>query len=263
MTTSTASLLISFLDVCNKSLAKNREKFLYKQLFTLYEKLFAGRDVGVIIYEDDPETEIGRVSVRFKDGRYEPVGSEIDDVAFRVKLKRSYMEKVVANPSEYIEHPEKLDWEWLKSRIGLEEDDAPAKVQEVMTQGLRPVPQDSTVQRAAQMMREFDVGALPVVDGRTLIGMVTDRDITIRATAEGADPNTTFVRQVMTPTVVGCSEKTDVEEAARIMREMRIRRLLVLDRSEHPVGVLSLGDIAARTKRPDLAGRLLAEVVAP
>jgi CBS domain-containing protein len=262
MTTSTASLLVGFLDVCNKSLARNRESFPYKQLFGLYEKLFAGRNLGVILFEDDPKNEIGHVNVRYTGGRYEPIGGEIDEASFRVKLKRSYMEKVVGNPAEYIEHPEKLDWDWLKSRVGLEEDNPSETIQEIMTQSLRPIPQDASVQQASEMMRKYDVGALPVIDGQTLIGMVTDRDITVRATAEGADPRTTIVRHIMTPTVASCGEDADVEEAARVMRELRIRRLVVLDKAEHPVGVLSVGDIAARTKNATLAGAVLAEVSA-
>jgi len=260
MTTSTASLLVGFLGVCNEALAKNREVFPYKQLFGLYEKLFAGRDVHVTIYEDDPAEEIGQVTIRYVDGRYEPVSSDSQLPVFRVKLKRSYMEQVVANPDQYTSHPERLDWDWLKSRLGINGDDQPAKIEDVMTPQLWPVPHDATVERASEMMRDLGIGALPVVDGRTVIGVVTDRDITIRTTAAGADPRSTTIREAMTPEIATCRQRADVGEAVETMRTLGVRRLIVLDQSDHPVGMVSLGDIAFGTSDKGVAGALLADI---
>jgi CBS domain-containing protein len=260
LTTSTASLLVGFLGVCNESLAKNRDTFPYKHVFGLYEKLFADRDVHVTIYEDDPGKEIGPVTIRYVDGRYEPVSGESQSPGFRVKLKRSYMEQVVANPEQYIEHPEKLDWDWLKSRIGFDNNDEPATVEDVMTPQLWPVRHDASIEQASEMMRDLDVGALPVVDGRTVIGIVTDRDITIRSTAKGDNPRSTMVRDVMTPEIGTCPKEIDVQQAAETMRTLRVRRLVVLDGSEHPVGMVSVGDIALRSPEKSLAGSVLAEI---
>ncbi len=263
ITTSTASLLVGYLGVCNEALARNRESFPYKQLLAIYEKLFAGRDLGVRVYADDPADEIAHVTVRYINGRYEPVASGNGNKTFRVKLKKSYMEKVVANRGDYVRHPEKLDWDWLRSRVGMDTGEASTKVLDIMTRGLRPVAHDATIQEASRMMCDLGIGALPIIDGQTLIGMVTDRDITVRATAKGVDPRVTPVRQVMTSTIASCSEDTDLEHATQIMRTLRIRRLLVLDGAEHPVGMLSLGNIALRADDKRLAGALLAAISNP
>jgi len=106
-------------------------------------------------------------------------------------------------------------------------------------------PQD-TVQRAAQLMDELNVGALPVCRGQQLLGIVTDRDITVRATAAGLDPASTEVELVMSDRVRCCSADQTAAEVLRMMSAVQIRRLPVLDASDCPVGMVSLGDIAAR-----------------
>src|SRR5205809_5129978 len=109
------------------------------------------------------------------------------------------------------------------------------QVREVMTHHVEVVRPDTTLQEAAQKMRNLDVGPLPVCDGERLVGMLTDRDITVRATAEGRDPTTTQAREVMTPEVFYCFEDQDVSEAARIMQEHQIRRILVVSREKRLV----------------------------
>ncbi len=260
MTTSTASLLVGFLGVCNEALARRRDSFPSKQLFGLYEKLFAERDLLVTIYEDDPGEAIGRVAIRYVDGRYEPVSGSSERPAFSVKLKRSYMDHVIANSDEYTAHPDKLDWDWLKSLSGLASQTGATKVRDVMTAQLRPVPHDVSIKEASRMMRDLGIGGMPVVDGRTLIGMITDRDITVRATAKGADPNITPVRTVMTSRIASCRQDARIGQAAGIMRNLHIRRLIVLDEAQHPVGIITLGDIAARTNNQQLVGSLLADI---
>ena len=116
------------------------------------------------------------------------------------------------------------------------------KVREVMTRDVAVVHPDSTLQEAADRMRQLDVGPLPVCDNDRLVGMITDRDITVRSTAEGLDPWTAQVREAMTPEVVYCSEDDDVAEAARLMNEKQVRRLPVLDRNRRLVGIVSLCD---------------------
>jgi CBS domain-containing protein len=90
-------------------------------------------------------------------------------------------------------------------------------LREVMTPKVEVIHPDATLREAAQKMKSLDVGPVPVCDGDRLQGMLTDRDITVRATAEGRDPNTTRVREVMTPDVVYCFEDQEVQDAARMM----------------------------------------------
>jgi len=134
------------------------------------------------------------------------------------------------------------------------------QIREIMTPHADVISPSATVADAAQKMKSLDVGPLPVCDGERLVGMVTDRDVTIRATAEGRDPQTTLVSAVMTPRVVYCFEDQDVKEAARLMEEHEIRRLVVLNRDKRLVGMVSLGDIATETADEELGGEVLAEV---
>jgi CBS domain-containing protein len=137
-------------------------------------------------------------------------------------------------------------------------------VKQVMTPGAECVRPGNSLHEAAQKMRNLDVGPLPVCgDNDRLVGMITDRDITVRAVAEACDPRTTTVKDVMTPDVVYCFEDQDVHEAARLMKENQIRRLVVLNRDKRLVGFVSLGDLAVETGDEKLAGRTLEEVSLP
>jgi CBS domain-containing protein len=118
------------------------------------------------------------------------------------------------------------------------------QVRQVMTPHVEVVRPNATLAEAAEKMRSLDVGPIPVCDGDRLVGMITDRDMTIRGTAAGRDPKTTQVSEVMTPDVVYCYEDQDVQEAARLMQERQIRRLVVLNRQKRLVGIVSLGDLA-------------------
>jgi CBS domain-containing protein len=99
------------------------------------------------------------------------------------------------------------------------------------------------VLEAAEIMRDQDVGALPVADAGRPIGMLTDRDIVVRALADYRDPGQTRVRDIITPRLSTVYNDQDVTEAADVMARDQVRRLLVLDRQQAPVGILSLGDI--------------------
>jgi len=136
-------------------------------------------------------------------------------------------------------------------------------IRDIMTRDVECAWPDDTLQEAALKMKALDVGPLPVCDSDRVVGMLTDRDITIRAVAEGRDPKSTRVRDVMTPNVVSCSEDDPVEEAARLMQERQIRRLLVLDRNQRLVGIVSLGDLAAETGDPHRMGEVLQDVSEP
>jgi CBS domain-containing protein len=138
------------------------------------------------------------------------------------------------------------------------------QVNEVMTRGVECVRPDDSLQHAARKMRDLDVGPLPVCgDNDRLVGMITDRDIVIRAVAEGWDARSKKVSDVMTPDVVYIFEDQDVDEAARMMRERQIRRLVALNRDKRLVGIVSLGDLAVETGDRDLAGKTLEHVSEP
>jgi len=122
---------------------------------------------------------------------------------------------------------------------------------------------DDSLKQAAVKMRDLDVGSMPVCEGNRVIGMVTDRDITIRATAAGDDPTNTKVGAVMTPDVVYCTEDDTVQEAARLMQEHQIRRLLVLNQERELVGIVSLGELSTATGDRQLAGETLERVSDP
>ena len=117
------------------------------------------------------------------------------------------------------------------------------KVGEVMTRGVELASPDDTIQNAASRMAELDTGVLPVGEGDRLVGMLTDRDIAVRAVAQGKGPDTK-VREAMTPDVRYCFEDDDLDDAVRSMGEQKVRRLPVLGRDKRLVGIVSLGDVA-------------------
>jgi len=137
------------------------------------------------------------------------------------------------------------------------------RVSEVMTKGAECTHPDATVREAAIRMQTLDVGSLPVCENDRLIGMVTDRDMTVRTTAAGADPNDARVRDAMTGQIHFCFEDQDVADAARLMKEKQVRRLPVLNREKQMVGIVSLGDLAVQTQDEQLAGNTLEAVSEP
>jgi CBS domain-containing protein len=137
------------------------------------------------------------------------------------------------------------------------------RVQEVMTRSVECVTPSTSLRDAASKMKALDVGPMPVCDNDRLAGMLTDRDIAIRAVAEGLDPQTTKVKDVMTPDVIWCYEDQDVKDAARMMEEHQIRRLLVLDRNKRLVGIVAMADLAVDTGDRRLVGETLEAVSQP
>ncbi len=128
-----------------------------------------------------------------------------------------------------------------------------------MTAHARCIAPENTLVEAAGLMRELDVGVLPVYEDEKLAGMVTDRDIVLRGVANGLDAYTATVREVMSTGVFHIFADQEVEEAARVMEERQVRRLPVLNRSKKLVGILSLGDVAV-TSNPAFSGQALREV---
>src|SRR5262245_61013486 len=134
------------------------------------------------------------------------------------------------------------------------------KLRDFLDYHVETIGPDDSLQKAAQKMRDLDVGSLPVCTDSQLIGMVTDRDITIRATADGDDPVSTKVSEVMTPDVIACYEHQSVEEAAHLMEQHQVRRLFILNEHDELVAVASLGELATATGDSQMAGRTLERI---
>ncbi len=135
-------------------------------------------------------------------------------------------------------------------------------IQDVMTRNVQRISPEDSVRKAAQMMAEFNIGSVPVVDGEKLVGMITDRDITVRSTAVGNAPETTRVGDVMSTDVRTCNATQSVEEVLAEMGNVQIRRVPVVDQQSHSlVGIVSLGDMA--TKQSKGIEQALEEISAP
>jgi len=130
-------------------------------------------------------------------------------------------------------------------------------VSQIMTPHAECTSPSATLQSAAQRMKELDVGSLPVCQNDRLVGIITDRDIAIRAVADGMDPATTHVEFVMTRGVACCFEDQDIGEAADMMESRQIRRLIVLNHDNRLVGIISLGDLAVRGRDQELSAEAL------
>lgn len=136
------------------------------------------------------------------------------------------------------------------------------RVAEVMTRGVRSMSPRDSLQFAAQAMDELDVGVIPVCEKERLIGMVTDRDITVRGVAQGCPADSTPISDVMSEDVLCCFEDQSIEEATEQMRAAQVRRLPVLDKNKRLVGMLALGDVAAKAGS-EQAGDALSEISEP
>lgn len=135
------------------------------------------------------------------------------------------------------------------------------KVKEVMTPKVSFVAPDAPITEIARKMRDEDIGAMPIAENDKLVGMVTDRDIVIRALADGADIKAMRVREVMSPKILYCTEDQTVEDVLENMGEEQIRRLPVVNRDKRLVGVVSLGDLSQAAEKK--AGGALKEISQP
>lgn len=122
------------------------------------------------------------------------------------------------------------------------------QVSDIMTTDVQVVQPQESLRRAASLMQQFDIGALPVCDGERLRGMLTDRDITVLGVAEGLDPDQACVSDVMTEAVEYCTADQDVDDVMRLMGDKQVRRLPVVDSERKLVGIVSLGDLAVRQR---------------
>jgi CBS domain-containing protein len=136
------------------------------------------------------------------------------------------------------------------------------KVRQVMTADVYTVRPDASIFDIAELMRDEDIGAVPVVEDDKLIGMVTDRDIVVRALADSKDPTQATARSVMSANLLYCFDDQSVEEVLDNMGEQQVRRMPVVDRDKRLVGVVSIGDLSAAAPA-DRAGESLSQISQP
>lgn len=137
------------------------------------------------------------------------------------------------------------------------------KVIEAMKRGVQTISSDSSCSEAAKKMQAFDVGILPVKEGDTIVGVLTDRDIVIRCIAEDFDPRATSVREAMTAEAICCFQDEDLWDAARRLETNQIHRLLVLDEDNQLTGMLSLSDLALRGDDEQMKSEVLERICEP
>ena len=136
------------------------------------------------------------------------------------------------------------------------------KLQDLMSRDVKVISPDMSIRDAANHMRDGDFGMLPVGENDRMIGTITDRDIAVRAVAEGKD-STTKVRDVMSEGIAWVFEDQTVEEAAKMMSERQVRRLPVVDRNKRLVGIVALGDFAVKSSEIRPAAEALSEISKP
>ena len=133
-------------------------------------------------------------------------------------------------------------------------------VSAVMTRGVETVSPATTLEQTAKRMKTENVGILPVVDTDRVVGVITDRDLVLRAVSERLRPEMTRVGDVMTRKVIACYEDDDIMQASLLMEKNLVHRLIVLDRDDKLTGLVSLSDLAAKAKRETLSGHVLGQV---
>lgn len=138
-----------------------------------------------------------------------------------------------------------------------------ATCSDVMTKNpVSALPTD-TVVNVAQLMKERDIGPVPIVEDKVtkkLLGIVTDRDLAMKVVADGRDPNTTLVRDVMTTEVITCREDDDIDSTLAAMSKHQLRRIPVVDDNEQLVGIIAQADVATRMDEPEKTGEVVKEI---
>jgi CBS domain-containing protein len=137
------------------------------------------------------------------------------------------------------------------------------KCYEVMTKDLACCLPGDLVTKAAQLMKTQDVGSVPVIEtdqSKKLVGIVTDRDLALAIVAEGRDPKSTKVEDVMTHNVVTCRDEDDVQKALDAMAEYQLRRIPVVDKSDKVVGIIAQADVATRINKPEKTAEIVKEI---
>lgn len=137
------------------------------------------------------------------------------------------------------------------------------KVKDIMTPNVEYTDPNTSIKEAARKMKSSDFGALPIGENDRLVGMLTDRDITIRSVAEGKDPEKTTVREAMSENISYIYDDQDLTELADLMKKEQIRRVVVLNRDKRMVGIASLGDLTIDGEDVGLGGEVLKKVSQP
>lgn len=133
------------------------------------------------------------------------------------------------------------------------------KVRDIMTTSVSTLTPDDTVTKAASIMKEQDIGSIPVCQGNNVVGIITDRDITLRSVASGVNSSSQTVRDVMSSNPVLGSPDMSLDEASKIMSQQQIRRLPIVE-NQHLVGVVALGDLATQPQSDEKAGHALTSI---
>ncbi|HEX8818600.1 MAG TPA: CBS domain-containing protein [Archangium sp.] len=136
------------------------------------------------------------------------------------------------------------------------------KIREVMTRDVEVINPNDTLRDAAEKMRSLNVGPLPVCDGQRVLGMITDRDIVVRAIALGRDPNTTQVADAMSSGIEYCFDEDDVDDVLNRMKETQIRRFIVVDQDKKLVGIVAIGDLSGEVSQ-EKVGEALSGISEP
>ena len=137
------------------------------------------------------------------------------------------------------------------------------KCSDVMTESLVYSSPEDTVSHVAQLMKKEDIGPVLIVDNedsKRLVGIVTDRDLALKVVAEGRDPQTTKVEEVMTRKVITCRADDDVENAMKAMAQYQLRRIPVVDKDDRLVGIISQADVATRVGEPERTAEVVREI---
>ncbi len=129
-------------------------------------------------------------------------------------------------------------------------------IRDVMSSDVEIINPNDPLRDAAEKMRSLNIGPLPVCDGQRILGMITDRDIVVRAIALGRDPNATRVADAMSTGIEYCFDDNDIEDVLRKMKAKQIRRMIVVDRSKKLVGIVSLGDLTGEVSEEKVAEAL-------
>ena len=133
-------------------------------------------------------------------------------------------------------------------------------IRDVMTPNPSCVSEKDSIRDVARIMAREDTGVVPVVDGKKVIGMITDRDIVVRLIAEGKDPSNTRVNEAMTKSVRSVREDAQINEVLNLMGNADIRRVPVVNQNDEIVGIVSLGDIASETKQDGKVGKAIEQI---
>jgi CBS domain-containing protein len=134
------------------------------------------------------------------------------------------------------------------------------KIRDIMTANPETVTEKDSVRDAARIMKQRDTGIVPVVDGKKIIGLITDRDIVVRIIAEGKDASNAKVNEAMTKNVRSVKEDASVDDVLRIMKSAEIRRVPVVNKNDEIVGIVSIGDLAVETNQDGKVGKAIEDI---